>query len=80
LGLLGAIALACLKIKRCVDWTFKHALGTQALRYGKPLTVIGALIGVFSLANKAGLKDFGAALGAQGQLCSWRPMTVMMHA
>jgi hypothetical protein len=42
----GNIALACLKIKRCLDWTFKHALGTQALRYGKPLTVIGALIGV----------------------------------
>ncbi len=61
-------ALACLKIKRCVDWTFKHALGTQALRYillyGKPLTVIGALIGVFSPSQqKAGL-DFGAALGA----------------
>jgi hypothetical protein len=35
LGLLGVIiiTLACLKIKRCVDWTFKHALGTQALRY-----------------------------------------------
>jgi hypothetical protein len=29
------IALACLKIMRCVDWTFKHALGTQALRYNK---------------------------------------------
>jgi hypothetical protein len=42
----NVVTLACFKIKRCVDWTFKHALGTQALRYGKPLTVIGALIGV----------------------------------
>jgi hypothetical protein len=55
IGLAWGNALLWLALKSSVVWIgglFKHALGTQALRYGKPLTVIGALIGVFSLANQ----------------------------
>lgn len=76
------LLLLWLALKSCVVW-----IGLSSMHWGRRLCAIirQALDrhrcfdwGLQSSQQRLGW-NFGAALGGVGQLCSWRPMTVMVH-